>query len=475
MKPPIPCQSRSAPCQPVAQGDLLISIVMVVLTILILILAQSAEATIGALSLAWIDDTPTDHDGFEIERRNATYGTYALIHTITEPAVTSYTDFDLVAGTTYCYRVRAYKADAFSDYSNETCAIAQSSYNLTVVKTGSGAGTVASSPTGIGCGTTCTAPFLPTDTATLTATPATGSDFTGWSGEGCSGTGNCAVTMSQTRNVTATFTLQTFALNLTRAGTGTGSVTSIPAGINCGSTCSTTLVYPTQVTLTATASAGSAFTGWSGGGCAGTPRCTVAMNQVRNVIATFVLDATAHSLALSFGGSSGGNVGSNPSGITCSSACSASFAGGAPVTLTATADAGGTFRTWRGDCTTSPCSVYIPIDANRAVTAVFSKTFTNDPLAVQSTPIKAVHITELRDAINTLRSRVNPPLSPYVYTTDPIITPGTTTVKAAHLNQMCTALKQAYPAATCATTLTSGQAIQAIHFTNLRSAVRGLE
>jgi len=41
---------------------------------------------------------------------------------------------------------------------------------------------------------------------TLTATPASGSTFTGWSGGGCSGTGSCTVTLSAAATVTATFT-----------------------------------------------------------------------------------------------------------------------------------------------------------------------------------------------------------------------------------------------------------------------------
>jgi hypothetical protein len=41
---------------------------------------------------------------------------------------------------------------------------------------------------------------------TLTATPETGSVFSGWSGGGCSGTGTCTVTMSSEKAVSATFT-----------------------------------------------------------------------------------------------------------------------------------------------------------------------------------------------------------------------------------------------------------------------------
>ena len=79
---------------------------------------------------------------------------------------------------------------------------------LTVAKAGDGAGTVTSSPAGIDCGATCTASITDGTAVTLTAIPATGSTFTGWSGD-CSGSSTCVVTMSAAKSVTATFTKST--------------------------------------------------------------------------------------------------------------------------------------------------------------------------------------------------------------------------------------------------------------------------
>jgi hypothetical protein len=76
---------------------------------------------------------------------------------------------------------------------------------LTVTKAGTGGGTVTSSPGGINCGSTCSANFDYNTGVTLSVSPGSSSTFTGWSGEGCSGTGTCQVTMSQARAVTATF------------------------------------------------------------------------------------------------------------------------------------------------------------------------------------------------------------------------------------------------------------------------------
>jgi uncharacterized delta-60 repeat protein len=78
-----------------------------------------------------------------------------------------------------------------------------------------------------------------------------------------------------------------FAVNVTKAGTGSGSVQSSPQGIDCGASCSGPFDDGSQVTLTATAAAGSAFTGWSGAGCSGTNACALTMNADQTVTATF--------------------------------------------------------------------------------------------------------------------------------------------------------------------------------------------
>ena len=78
-------------------------------------------------------------------------------------------------------------------------------------------------------------------------------------------------------------------LNLTKAGTGNGQVTSSPAGINCTVSCVVQLSGNSIVTLTATAAAGSVFTGWSGN-CTGTGSCAVTMNSEMNVTANFNLN-----------------------------------------------------------------------------------------------------------------------------------------------------------------------------------------
>jgi uncharacterized repeat protein (TIGR01451 family) len=162
---------------------------------------------------------------------------------------------------------------------------AVTTHTLTASKAGAGSGSVSSTPSGINCGVACSASFDDGAMVTLSASAAAGSTFSGWSGGACSGTGTCSVTLNADTTVTATFALVTHTLTVSKSGSG--SVKSSPLGIDCGATCSTSLDDGTVVTLTATAAAGSTFSGWSGGGCSGTGTCTVTLSADVTVTATF--------------------------------------------------------------------------------------------------------------------------------------------------------------------------------------------
>ena len=83
--------------------------------------------------------------------------------------------------------------------------IGRETHQLTVTKTGNGAGTVTSSPAGIHCGSDCSEAYAPGTSVTLTAAPANNAAFTGWSGA-CTGNSACVVSMTAARSVTASFT-----------------------------------------------------------------------------------------------------------------------------------------------------------------------------------------------------------------------------------------------------------------------------
>jgi len=143
------------------------------------------------------------------------------------------------------------------------------SFSMTITTTGTGNGVVTSSPRGINCGTDCVYSYNAGTKVTLTAIADAGSAFVGWSGGGCAGTRACVVTVNAAKSVTATFN-RTYSLIVFRTGTGAGTVTSQPTGINCGTYCNESYASATQVTLTATPASGSRFVSWSGSGCSGT-------------------------------------------------------------------------------------------------------------------------------------------------------------------------------------------------------------
>jgi M6 family metalloprotease-like protein len=90
--------------------------------------------------------------------------------------------------------------------------------------------------------------------------------------------------------MTATFSIEDpsvgYILTVTKAGVGGGTVTDSKSGIACGTDCSESYVSGDVVTLTAVASPGSVFTGWSGG-CSGTGTCVVTLSANAAVTATF--------------------------------------------------------------------------------------------------------------------------------------------------------------------------------------------
>jgi hypothetical protein len=252
-----------------------------------------------------------------------------------------------------------------------TTSAPPASHTLTVAKAGAGSGTITSSPAGINCGADCSESYTAGTIVTLTATPAGGSTFAGWSGGGCSGTGSCVVTMTAATTVTATFNVQapqTFPLNVSKSGAGSGTVTSSPAGISCGADCSESYDSGTVVTLTAAPAGGSTFAGWSGA-CSGTGSCQVTMTAARSVSATF--NTQQFALSVAKGGGGNGTVTSSPAGINCGSDCSESYDSGTAVSLTATPAAGSTFTGWSGACSgTGACNV--TMTAARSVTATFA-------------------------------------------------------------------------------------------------------
>jgi hypothetical protein len=158
-------------------------------------------------------------------------------------------------------------------------------------------------------------------------------------------------------------------LTISRIGTGSGTVSSQPLGISCGSVCSHSFAYNTKVVLTATSPVGSKFTGWSGA-CTGTGVCSVTMSLARTVTAGFT-KASATLKVTKVRGSLGKVVASNLS-ISCGLMCSHVYGYGATVVLTAKPFPGSKFVGWSGACTgTGVCK--LTLKAATFVTATFKK------------------------------------------------------------------------------------------------------
>jgi len=237
-----------------------------------------------------------------------------------------------------------------------------------------GSGSVSSSPSGINCGNDCLASYASGSAVLLTANAVSGFEFVSWQGA-CNGNAACNINMNQNQQVIATF--QTIAIEthtLTLSVTGDGSVSSNPAGIQCGNDCSEDFNNGTSVTLTATAGSGFVFVGW-GGDCSGTQSCSVPMTMDRSATAQFI-EASAENFDLTVTSGNNGRVISSLAGIDCGSDCSESYLDGTDVTLTAVPDTGFQLAEWSGDCSGAG-SCNVNMNQNRSVTATFKEVSTD--------------------------------------------------------------------------------------------------
>ncbi len=219
------------------------------------------------------------------------------------------------------------------------------SFVLAVSKSGTGTGTVTGSAAGINCGSTCSAALTSGASVTLTATPASGSTFSGWSGA-CSGTGTCTVSMTAAQNVTATFTNAcTYALNAnSTAAPATASTGSISVTSSCAWTAASNASW-----LTITSGASGSGNGTLAYAVAANTGTTTRTGTLTIAGQTFTVTQAA---------------GSTVAAPVCSlSANPSSITSGGSSTLTATCNPAATSYIWTGgtcagtsgaSCTVSP-------------------------------------------------------------------------------------------------------------------------
>jgi len=262
---------------------------------------------------------------------------------------------------------KAYANGNFSQW------LASSTNQLVVTKVGTGSGTVVSNPSGISCGSTCSAPFQTSQTVTLTPTAAAGSYFSNWVGD-CDGGGGCSLSMTSPRSVTANFlTIPAQNVLLTVSRSGLGSINSVPSGISCSGTCTSPFPSGSTVTLTAAPVTGYYFSSW-GGACTGSGSCTLVLTSNQSVTATF-LPIPANNQLLTVSLSGGGSIVSSPAGLSCSSTCSYPFPTGTLVSLIASPNQGQTFMGWTGSSCSGKGSCSVLMNANQTIGGSFISTY----------------------------------------------------------------------------------------------------
>ncbi len=252
--------------------------------------------------------------------------------------VTLFTLHDL-SENGYRFSLTAYNAYGESGYSAQiVLPPSQSSqYSLSVRVSGAGSVTPAGGS------------YTPGTTVRITATPASGWVFSGWSGDLNSSTNPARIVMDRNKSVTAVFTQLPILYSLSVSITGQGRV--IPTGGNYSE--------DAPVQLTATPASGWVFRGWSGDLNASTNPATIVMDTNKSVTAVFTRLPTLYSLTVSIVGQ--GSV--RPSG--------GNYSRDAPVQLTATPASGWAFSGWSGDIGGSSNPARITMDSNKSVLAAF--------------------------------------------------------------------------------------------------------
>jgi DNA-binding beta-propeller fold protein YncE len=245
---------------------------------------------------------------------------------------------------------------------------------LTVKKGGKGSGTVTSSPAGINCGAECEAKFKTNEKVVLTETPEGASTFGGWTGcEKEPSATECEVTMSVSKEVTATFSLPKSTLVVAPSAEGEVVGSEAAAAIKCGAECVAEIEETGKVKLEAKAAGGFKFKEWTEGPCAASKSssCEFAMPKEEVKVAASYEPSTASMLRVFIAGK--GTVAAikgEPGPLTCSGEeCSGEFEG--EVELEAKAEPGFTFVGWLGCKHVTATKCKVTMSGETEVTAVF--------------------------------------------------------------------------------------------------------
>jgi hypothetical protein len=324
--------------------------------------------------------------------KGTSYFSSGVLPETPRPAFVGYAEIVIpfnAANTTYHYQVRTIEGyNNTIDLTNDQTFFVPSSYQtypLTISKTGSGTVTnISPSSPAINCGSTCSASYAQNTSVTLQATPDPGKTFIGWTGCNSVNANSCTVSMSTSRSVVANFATQSFFTHtVSKLGTGTGTVTSEPAGINCGTICSNSFAQDIPVIFTATPDPGMAFTGWigcsdiTGNGC-------FSYNRPDNIV--YAQFTPLKNIAVSKFGTGKGYVvyhtadptDSNSFFLWDNTTSSTFYPQNTTLTLAANPLPGNIFTGWSGACSGkgtcnefNSCSCSVTLNTDQAVSATF--------------------------------------------------------------------------------------------------------
>jgi hypothetical protein len=377
---------------------------------------QNTSAQQDTVSITLSDVTPTTSDSSLSETQQCPSVNYTLTVSVTNPDYGNvwsspsgincgqgnsdcsepyfpYTEVTLSASPNFGYGVQ-WGGDCAGCVMNNSCTITMDSaktctaefiavHQVFVMATGNGFGSIISDPAGISFNYPATnsgsANFDHDTNVVLTATASPGSTVS-WTN--CSGTvsGNGTTQATCTFNnldgaktAEATFTLNTYTLTVTKSGTGSGTVSATGCTLSWnGNTGTCTARHGTSITLSATADAGSVFTGWSGGtgsasNCTGTGDCTFTITETSGIEAVFTTSSDTYTLTVNKTGN--GTVTSTPTGIDCGTTCSYLYPVNTLVTLNANPDTGWSFAGWGGDCDSNG---QVLMNTDKTCTATFT-------------------------------------------------------------------------------------------------------
>ena len=222
------------------------------------------------------------------------------------------------------------------------------------------------------CFATCTISMPIGSTVTLSAQPASGSRFVGWTGDCAGSSSTCDLTLNASIALAAAFAGPTAELRYVPTGGGYGTVNIVTTAdrVTCEVPCEVTVAPATLVTATARPPFEMRFAGWAGP-CTGTDACSFQMpNVFANLTASFI---RVHSLTFTKAGRGTGSVTFASSGgqTSCTSSCSQTYDHDTVVTLTAQPGPRAKFKGWSGACRGTATCV-ITMSQAQSATANFS-------------------------------------------------------------------------------------------------------